>query len=404
MTTKSWWRATVVGVAALTLALTGCSRPGEAPAEPTGGTTADGGVDSADGEPIRIGFTGVLSGPSAAAGEGLLEGLQLHIDRINEDGGLLEGRPIELVIRDHETNPDTAVANIRELIENEDVVALIGESTTGPLLATASIANEAGVPWVVAGGTGTAATQQPDPNYIFRVSLVDDEQTAFAIDEALARGERIALLTDTSGLGQGGRTDLTAAMENVGVAPVADETFNVGDTDMTAQLSRIQSAGADVIIFWGVGPEAAQVRRGMESLGMDQPMLANWGLGMPNYVELAGEIADGTLVIQAFSFYETQDAQAQQVLEDYESTFGTTRMTFAQELVNAYDAMGLLADAIEKAGSTDRDAIREALLEAEFDGLMKDYDRPWTEDEREAIGREDFLLTEIIDGVLVPVG
>lgn len=405
MTTKSWWRVTLIGVATTTMALAGCSRPGEAPAEETatGSSTAATGGEAASGDAIRIGFTGVLSGPSAAAGEGILEGLELQINRINDEGGLLDGRPIELVIRDHETNPDTAVANIRELIENEDVVALVGESTTGPLLATAPIANEAGVPWVVAGGTGTAATQQSDPNYIFRVSLVDNEQTAFAVDEALALGENVALLTDTSGLGQGGRTDLLAAMEEVGVAPVADETFNVGDTDMTAQLSRIQNAGADVIIFWGVGPEAAQIRRGMESLGMDQPMLANWGLGMPNYVELAGEAADGTRVIQAFSFHETDDPQAQQVLEDYESTFGTTRMTFAQELVNAYDGMGLLADAIEKAGSTDRDAIREGLLEAEFDGLMKDYDSPWTEEDREAIGRDDFILTEIIDGVLVPV-
>nr|NLD41619.1 hypothetical protein [Actinomycetales bacterium] len=65
--------------------------------------------------------------------------------------------------------------------------------------------------------------------------------------------------------------------------------------------------------------------------------------------------------------------------------------------------MGLLADAIEKAGSTDRDAIREGLLEAQFQGLMKDYDRPWTETEREALGRDDFILTEVRDGVLVPV-
>lgn len=391
--------------AALLLTIGACSRPGEEPAPTSSETEAGQDTTSTPaGEPIRIGFTGVMSGPSASAGKGLLEGLELQIDKINKSGGLLDGRPIELVERDHGTNPDTAVANMRELIENENVVALVGESTTGPLLATASIANEAGVPWVVAGGTGTAATVQPDPNYMFRVSLVDDEQTAFAVDEALARGEKVALMTDTSGLGQGGRTDLLAAMDAKGVSPVVDETFNVGDTDITSQLSRVKDADADVIIFWGVGPEAAQVRRGMDSLGMlDTPMLANWGLGMPNYPELAGDLADGTLVIQAYSFYETTDPQAQEVLAAYEEKYGTDRMTFTQELVNAYDAMGLLADAITKAGDTDRAAIRDGLLEAQFDGLMQNYDKPWTEDDREALGRDDFIITEVRDGILVPV-
>lgn len=410
MSNTSWKRVLVAGLAALTMvAGAGCSRPGEnPPQDPT--NEADGqqsekpsGDDAATGDPIRIGFTGVLSGPSAAAGNGLLEGLEIQIDAINADGGLLDGRPIELVTRDHGANPDTAVSNIRELIEKEKVVALVGESTTGPLLATAPIANEAGVPWVVAGGTGTIATQQPDPNYIFRVSLVDDQQAAFVVDQALERGSKIALMTDTSGLGQGGRKDLLAALEEEGTKPVADETFNVGDTDMTSQLSKVQSAGADAIIFWGVGPEAAQIRRGMDSLGMEQPMVANWGLGMPNYPELAGDLANGTFVVQAFSFYETTDPQAQAALDSYEDKFGTTRMTFTQEFVNAYDAMGLLADAIEKAGSTDRDAIRDGLLEAQFDGLMKDYDSPWTDDNHEGIGYDDFIMTEVVDGELVPV-
>lgn len=397
---NTWiWRTVAMAMAAVMLcAASACARPGTEATDPAG----DGALA---GEPIRIGFTGVLTGPSASAGQGLLEGLRLHIDKINANGGLLDGRKIELVERDHGANPDTAVANVRELIEQENVVALIGESTTGPLLATAQIVNEAGVPWVIAGATGTAATQQADPNYLFRVSLVDNEQTAFAAEEALKRGKNIALMTDTSGLGQEGRKDLTAALQTLGVTPVADETFNVGDTDMTAQLARVRDAGADVIIFWGVGPEAAQIRRGMDSLQMlDIPMLANWGLGMPNYPELAGELADGTLVIQAYSFYENEDPLAREVVQSYQDTFGTDRMTFAQELVNAYDAMGLLASAIEHAGEASRSGIREGLLNAQFDGLMKQYQQPWSETDREALKRGDFMLTEVRDGILVPIG
>src|SRR5690625_3179459 len=327
----------MAGFVALTM-LVGCSRPtdnGNDTSPESDGSNQSEQATNADGagssDVIRLGVPGVYSGPSASAGNGILEGLEVKANEINEEGGLLDGQMIELVTREHGTDPDVAIDNIRELIDNDNITAFVGGSTTGRILATAPIVNEAGIPRVVARGTGTKATEQPDPNYIFRVSLVDNLQTQFAAAEALERTDKVALLTDTSGLGQGGREDLMAAFDELGTAPVADETFNVGDTDMTSQLSRVQDAGAEVIIFWGVGPEAAQVRQGMDSLSMDQLMIANWGLGMPNYPELAGDLADGTLVIQTVTFYETTDPIAEDALARFEEEFDTDRLTFAQE-------------------------------------------------------------------------
>ncbi|MCI0343923.1 MAG: ABC transporter substrate-binding protein, partial [Chloroflexi bacterium] len=282
------------------------------------------------------------------------------------------------------------------------VVALVGETSSGVALAEAPIVNQAGIPWVITVSTGTMVTQQAPPNYLFRVSLVDRDQTQVAVDAALADHSSVALLSDTSGYGQGGLTDLLAALDAAGIEPVANETYAVGDTDMTPQISRIQSAGADVIINWGLGPEAAQIRRAMQQVGVDIPMIGSWGLSMPNYFELAGDLADGTLVVQAFSF-DTDDADVVAVREAYEEQYDTDRIAFPNGVANSYDGLGLLAAAIEDAGSTEPDAIREALLDVEYDGLIKDYEGPWNDDDREALGADDMFLTRLDGGAFVPV-
>lgn len=392
-------RRRLLGILLLVVLLAGaaCSRSDDNPDSATG----DGGSeDGASGEPIRIGVPGAFSGPSGPLGEAVERGLELKANEINEAGGLLDGRPIELVYRDHEANPDKGITNMRELLEREQVVALVGETSSGVALAEAPIVNQAGIPWVITVSTGTKVTAQPDPNSVFRVSLVDKDQTEFALAAATESYDRIALLTDTSGYGQGGLTDLLAAMDAQGIEPVANETYAVGDTDMTPQISRIQASGADVIINWGLGPEAAQIRRAMDQVGLDIPMIGSWGLSMPNYMELAGDLAEGTFVVQAFSF-DQDDPQVAEVREAYEAEFGNDRVLFPNGVANSYDGLGLLAAAIEEAGSTEPDAITEALQTVEYDGLIKEYQQPWADGTREALGIDDMFLTVIEQGDFV---
>jgi branched-chain amino acid transport system substrate-binding protein len=383
---RSWALLLVASV----LLVAACSRPG----------SGDGG--GGQGEPIKIGVVGAFSGPSGSLGQAVKQGVELKVDQINADGGLLGGRKLQLVYRDHEAVPDKGVTNVRELIEREGVTAIVGETNSGVALAEAPIVNQAGVPWVVTVSTGTKVTQQATPNSVYRVSLVDADQTRFAFQAASRSYKRIALLTDTSGYGQGGRTDLLAAMKAAGVTPVADETYKVGDTDMTPQVSRIKASGADAVINWGLGAEAAQIRRAMQQVGLDIPMIGSWGLSMPNYGELAGKLADGTLVVQAFSFGQDSPKVAD-VQAAFKEKYGSDRILFPNGMANSYDGMGLLAAAIDKAGSTDRAAIRAALEGVSYDGLIKRYDRPWSAADREALGMEDMFLTRIEGGRFTPL-
>lgn len=395
-------RRRLLGIFLLTVLFAGaaCSRSDDSDAATDGGDEGNE-AGGASGEPIRIGVPGAFSGPSGPLGEAVERGLELQATQINDAGGLLDGRPIELVYRDHEANPDKGITNVRELLEREQVVALVGETSSGVALAEAPIVNQAGIPWVITVSTGTKVTEQPDPNSVYRVSLVDKDQTEFALAAATERYSKIALLTDTSGYGQGGLTDLLAAMEEQGIEPVANETYAVGDTDMTPQISSIQASGADVIINWGLGPEAAQIRRAMEQVGADIPMIGSWGLSMPNYMELGGDLAEGTYVVQAFSF-DTDDPQVSEVREAYEEEYGTDRVLFPNGVANSYDGLGLLAAAIDEAGSTEPEAISEALQTVSYDGLIKDYEEPWA-DGHEALGLDDMFLSVIEQGDFVRV-
>ncbi len=389
---KSRKRLALLLALPILLAATGCgARPGE---------TADTGSGAGSSEPIVIGVPGAFSGPSGSLGDSVRQGVELKVDEINEKG-LLGGRKIELVFRDHEANPDKGVTNMRELIEREQVVALVGETSSGVALAEAPVVNQAGVPWVITVATGTKVTEQPAPNTIARVSLIDKDQTAFAFEAANRTYKKIALMSDTSGYGQGGHTDLIAAMGAAGVKPVADETYKVGDTDMTPQVSRIKASGADAIINWGLGAEAAQIKRAMQQVGLDIPVIGSWGLSQPNFPNLAGPLANGTLVVQAFSFDEGGD-KAAEVKKAYEAKYGAG-IEFPNGVADSYDGMGLLAAAIEKAGSTDAKAISEALNDVEYDGLIKKYSNPFSETDREALSSEDMFLTRIEDGAFVRV-
>lgn len=362
------------------------------------------GEDSASSNsgPIKIGVPGAFSGASGSLGDSIKQGVELKVDEINKAGGLLGGRQIQLIYRDHEANPDKGVTNIRELLEAENVAALVGETSSGVALAEAPVVNQAGVPWIITVSTGTKVTEQPAPNSVFRVSLTDKDQTAFALEGALQQYSKIALISDTSGYGQGGRTDLLAAMQAKGITPVADETYKVGDTDMTPQISRIKGSGADAIINWGLGAEAAQIRRAMQQTGTEIPLIGSWGLSQPNYPALAGPLANDTLVVQAFSFDDASNPKAAEIKAAHQKKYGGT-INFPNGVANSYDGMGLMAAAIEKAGSTDRKAIATALPTVTYDGLIKRYDQPFSETDHEALGTEDMFLTRIQDGSFIKV-
>ena len=370
-------------------------------------------------DPIKIGQIAALSGASAQSGEAITRGLTLAIDEINAKGGLLGGRMLVLVQRDDESSPPKGLIAARELI-SENVAAIIGGIDTPVSLAMVPVLNKEkriymGV-WAAGTGitrNGTGITRNgADPNYAFRVSAVDA-----LVDVKLLRfahqkfgSKKAGLMLINNPWGQGNEKGLTAASKvdpSVEIAGV--EKFENADVDVVPQLARLKDAGADSIILVANAAPGAQVMKSRERMGWMIPVASHWGISGGRFPELAGPTAGDADFVQTYSFFGKQGPVGQRVLAALEKKYpeikGPQDVFAPVGTADAYDAMHLLALGIAQAGSTDADAIRTALedLKAPYEGLIKTYKRPFTHDNHDGLGPDDYIMVHYEGGKIVPV-
>ena len=343
-------------------------------------------------DPIKIGLSGPFTGGSASMGGSMRDGVTLAVTEINAAGGIM-GRQILLVERDDEARNEVGVQIAQELINKEQVVATLGFINTGVALASQRFYQESEIPVLNNVATGTAITQQfkaPEhkANYIFRTSANDLIQSGMIAEEAVVKQgfKKPAILADSTNYGQLGREDLERALAARGVKPVAEEKFNIGDTDMTAQLLRAKQAGADVILTYAIGPELAQIANGMAKLGWKLPMIGSWTLSMATFIDNALANGDGALMPETFIQAPTTPKRAA-FIAAYQAAYKVDRMPSPVSAAQGYDSVYLLKAAIEQAKSTDGPKIRAALenLQTRVEGVVTTYDHPFTATDHEAI-------------------
>ena len=359
-------------------------------------------------DPIKIGLTGPFTGGSSSMGVSMRDGVKLAVDEVNKAGGVL-GRPLQLIERDDEAKNEVGVQIAQELINKEGVVATLGYINTGVALASQRFYQEAEIPVINNVATGTLISKQfvpPDNknNYIFRTSDNDAIQSAMIADEAVKRQgfKKPAILADSTNYGQLGRADLVKALATMGVKPVAEEKFNIGDTDMTAQLLRAKEAGADVILTYAIGPELAQIANGMAKLGWKVPVIGSWTLSMANFIDTAGANGNGAMMPQTFiQLPDTPKRKA--FIEAYQAAYKIDRMPSPVSAAQGYDSVLLLAAAIKQAGSTDGRKVRDALenLNTKVEGVVTVYDKPFSATDHEAITANIPVFGLVKDGRVV---
>ena len=347
---------------------------------------------AASAQQIKIGLSGPFTGGSASMGVSMRDGVRLAVSEINKAGGVM-GRQILLVERDDEARNELGVQIAQELISKEAVVATLGYINTGVALASQRFYQEAEIPVINNVATGTLVARQFLPpehkaNYVFRTSANDAIQSGMIVNEAIKRRgfKAPAILADSTNYGQLGRADLEKALEATGVKPVAVEKFNIGDTDMTAQLLRAKQANADVILTYGIGPELAQVANGMAKLGWKTPMIGSWTLSMATFIDNAGANGDGAAMPQTF-IQAGDTAKRKSFIEAYQSAYKVERIPSPVSAAQGYDSVLLLKAAIEQAKSTEGRKIREALenLQTKIEGVVTVYDHPFSATDHEAI-------------------
>lgn len=376
----------------------------------TASVIALGALPALAADTVKIGLIASLSGPSAKSGEAITRGLTIAIDEINADGGIL-GKQVELLSRDDENNPGKGLVAARELIQREKVAVLFGGLQTPVSLAIVPFVNQIEVPFMGPWAAGTPITKNgSEKNYVFRVSAVDELVDIALVERAVSvhGAKKPGMILINNPWGESNEKGLMAALKAKGMPNAGVEKIEGSDIDVVPQLTRLQQAGADTLFMVAnVGP-SAQVMKSLERMGWDVPVVSHWGPAGGRFSELGGPRAKDVEMIQTFTFSGNESAKAKTMMEKLMARFPEIKseadVTPAVGIANAYDAMHLSALAIKNAGSTEGPKVREGFYAIDsYDGLIKSYKTPFTADKHDALGPEDYLFTQFIDGKIVPI-
>jgi len=359
---------------------------------------------------IKFGLVAAMSGQSAKSGEAIVRGLSLAMDEINAAGGVL-GKKLELVVRDDESNPAKGVVAARELVQREKVAVMFGGLDTPVSMAIVPFANQSKVPFMGVWAAGTAITSNgAADNYVFRVSavdkLVDEALVSYAVKTYGAKKPGMILINNP--WGESNEGGLKAALAAKGLPFAGIEKFQDADVDVVPQLTRLKDAGADTLFMVANVAPSSQVVKSLERMGWSVPVISHWGPAGGRFTELAGPAAEKVHFIQTFSFAGKTSPKAEAVFmalkKKYPEVKTLADVTPAVGIANAYDAMHLTAMAVAKAGSTDGTKIRDGFYAIDhYDGLIKTYDKPFSEQNHDALTSSDYLFTHFVDGAIVPL-
>ena len=372
----------------------------------TAGLLVAAGVHAQD---IKIGLVAALTGGSAQSGEAITRGLTLAIDELNAKGGIL-GRKVVLVRRDDESSPPKGLAAARELISNEKVAALFGGIDSPVSLAIVPVANKEKVPFIGVWAAATNITKNgANPNYVFRVSAQDDLVDVKLIQYAMKTYgvKKPGLVLINNPWGESNEKGLKVAAEAAKIGIAGIEKVEATDVDMTAQLTRLKNAGADALILVANAAPGAQMMKARERMGWKVPVVSHWGISGGRFDELVGPTAGEAHFVQTYSFAGTLNDTGKRVYSAMQAKYGVKTPADVLAPVgtaNAYDAMNLVARAIEKAKGTDGEAIRKAMYEIDdYAGLIKNYKKPFGPNDHEGLAPDDYIMVKFDGPKIVPV-
>lgn len=318
---------------------------------------------TAAGNDIPIGVYAATSGSEAAFGQATVQGEKLAAEEINNSGGVL-GKKIRLVIEDDLGKAEEAASVVTKLITHDNVLAILGENSSNQSLAAAPICQASKVPMVSPSSTNPSVTKKGD--YIFRVCFTDPYQ-----GKALAMFVRANLHLTTAAILRDNKNDYSVGLAEVirnefttlGGKIVAEQSYSGGDSEFRPQLTAIKSTNPQVLFIPGFYTEVGQIAIQARDLGMTIPMVGGDGWDSPTVIQIGGKSVDGCYFSDHYFVGEPRPVVQRFVAEIRKRTGKDPDANSAL----GYDALYTLTNAITRAGSLDRKAIRDQIA------ATKDY-------------------------------
>ena len=349
------------------LALVGCERKASAPT--SGGTAtapASGGTPGVTADTILLGEVGSLTGSEATFGISTRNAIELAINEVNAAGGV-KGRKIEVRVYDNQSKPEEAAQAANRLINQDNVLLILGEVASSNSMAMAEKAQPAKVPMISNASTNPKVTEIGD--YIFRVCFIDPFQgyvmAKFAHDNL--KLNKVAVLRDLGSAYSQGLADVfERKYTEMGGKIVAGETYTKGSTDFRSQLTAIKRASPDAIYIPGYYNDIGLIARQARELGITATLMGGDGWDSEKLFELGGSAVEGSYFSNHYS-PDDPNPRVQKFIASYKAAYGSVPDSLA---ALGYDAAMVAVDAIKRAPSFDRAAIRDAIAQTKnFHGV-----------------------------------
>jgi len=362
------------------------------------------------GEDIVIGLDADLSLGTAIFGIAIKRGMQLAIEEINEQGGVL-GRKIRIISLDHSGISARGIANLEQMAKIPNLVAVMGGLHSAVALAELETIHENKIIYLGPYANATQLVKNGyQPNYVFRVSPSDQYAGEYLVEESLKISDRVALLLDNSAWGRNNREVMTKTLAKLRLTPAVVEWVNYGEKDITAQLTRIIDSNAKVLVL-AVNPGGALTAvKDIAARGITIPIVSHWSVGNSSFWQKFPQQLEKMdfRFLQSFTFLDFRNKRAQNLAMRYLQEYAIDKPENIQvpaATAQAYDLVHLLVMAIHKTGNLQRSAIRNSLEKLElYQGVVKKYNPPFTREQHDALTKEDIFMARFDNqGYIIPI-
>jgi branched-chain amino acid transport system substrate-binding protein len=320
-------------------------------------------VKAADAPTIKVGAIFAVTGGAANLGGPEAKTAEMLVEKINKEGGV-NGKKLELILKDSGSKPENAVSLAKQLIDEENVLAIIGPSTSGETMAIKNICQEGKT--ILISCAAAEDIVNPVASYVFKVPQKDSDAVRRIYQVMKAKGiSKIGVITSNDGYGVAGGKQLANLAAENGITIAFSEAYDKQETDLTGILTKVKGQDVQAVVNWSIVPAQSLVAKNMKQIGLDVPLFQSSGFGNIKYVQAGGEATNGTifpcgrlLIADMLPDNNPQKAVLMGYKKDYEGRFKEDASTFGG---HTYDALLILVNAVQTANSTDREKVRDAL-------------------------------------------
>ncbi len=312
---------------------------------------------------VKVGAIFAITGPASYLGAPEAKTAEMLVEKMNQAGGI-DGRRIKLIMKDTGSKPETTVSLTKQLIDEQQVLAIIGPSTSGETMAIKTICQENQT--ILISCAAAEPIVNPVASYVFKVAPKDSDAARWIFKTMKEKGiSKIGVISSNDGFGASGKGQVEKIAPEYGITVAISEVYDKQETDLTGVLTKLKGQNVQAVLNWSIVPAQALVAKNMKQIGLDVPLFQSHGFGNIKYAQAGGEAVNGTLlpcgrilVAEVLPENHPQKAVLMAYKSDYEGKFKEDVSTFGG---HPYDALLVLSEAVKKARSVEPEKVRAAL-------------------------------------------